>query len=40
MYGYKVIETNIIKKEGIEELKGALRNNVTAFAGQSGVRKV
>lgn len=38
--GYKVIETNAKKKEGIEELRKILKNNITAFSGNSGVRKI
>lgn len=37
--GYKVILTNAKKAEGIEELKGILKNNITAFSGNSGVGK-
>lgn len=38
--GYKVIKTDGINKFGIEELKKELKNNTSAFAGQSGVRKI
>ncbi len=37
--GYKVIKTDAKKKEGIEELKKALKNNISAFSGNSGVGK-
>ena len=37
--GYKVILTNAKEKEGIEELKKILKNNITAFSGNSGVGK-
>lgn len=38
--GYKVIKANALNNYGIEEVKNLLKNNATAFAGQSGVRKV
>lgn len=37
--GYKVILTNAKEKQGLEELKKALQNNITAFSGNSGVGK-
>lgn len=40
MYGYKVIKTSNKINYGLEELNNILKNNTTAFAGQSGVRKV
>lgn len=38
--GYKVIITNAKEKEGINEIKKVLKNNITAFSGNSGVRKI
>lgn len=37
--GYKVIETKAKEKEGVEELKSLLMENINAFAGNSGVGK-
>lgn len=37
--GYTVIETNAKEGIGIEELKKHLKNNITAFSGNSGVGK-
>ena len=37
--GYKVIHTNAKEKKGIEDLKEILKNNITAFSGNSGVGK-
>lgn len=37
--GYKVITTNAKEREGIEELKKELSNNISAFSGNSGVGK-
>lgn len=37
--GYKVIKTNAKIGEGIEEIKGLLKDNITAFSGNSGVGK-
>lgn len=37
--GYKVITTNAKEREGIEELKQELSNNISAFSGNSGVGK-
>lgn len=37
--GYTVIETNAKNGEGLEEVKKCLKNNVTAFSGNSGVGK-
>jgi ribosome biogenesis GTPase len=37
--GYKVIKTNALKKEGLEELKAFLKGKITVFAGPSGVGK-
>ncbi len=37
--GYKIIETNAKEKEGIEELKNILENNISVFSGNSGVGK-
>lgn len=39
-HGYKIIKTNSIRGEGIEELKKVLKDNTSVFAGQSGVRKI
>ena len=37
--GYRIIETNAKEKEGIEELKNILENNISVFSGNSGVGK-
>lgn len=37
--GYKVITTNAKEREGIDELKKELSNNISAFSGNSGVGK-
>ena len=37
--GYKVILTDAKKKQGIEELKAEMKNNINAFSGNSGVGK-
>lgn len=37
--GYTVIKTNATEKSGIEEVKRILKNNITAFSGNSGVGK-
>ena len=37
--GYKVILTDGLNKKGLDELKQILKNNTSAFAGQSGVGK-
>ena len=37
--GYKVIQTDAKEKVGIEELQLELKNNISAFAGNSGVGK-
>ena len=37
--GYKVIETNAKDKIGIEKLKEAMKNEINAFSGNSGVGK-
>ena len=37
--GYTVIKTNATQKLGIEEIKKYLKNNITAFSGNSGVGK-
>ena len=37
--GYKVIMTNAKMGEGTEELKSTLKNNISAFSGNSGVGK-
>ena len=37
--GYKVIETNAKTGEGMEEVHKTLKNNITAFSGNSGVGK-
>lgn len=37
--GYKIIQTNAKEKEGIEELKCVLENNISVFSGNSGVGK-
>lgn len=38
--GYTVIRTNAKEKIGIEDLRRLLKGNITAFSGNSGVRKV
>lgn len=38
--GYTVIETNAKQGIGIEEIKKHLKGNITAFSGNSGVRKI
>ena len=38
--GYKVIETEAKNQRGIRELKQELKNNISSFSGNSGVRKV
>ncbi len=37
--GYKVILTNAKEQKGIKEVKGALKNNISVFSGNSGVGK-
>ncbi len=37
--GYKVFKTNASDKLGIENIKAVLKNNITAFSGNSGVGK-
>lgn len=37
--GYNVIETQAKEKNGLEELKRELKNNINAFSGNSGVGK-
>lgn len=37
--GYKVITTNAKQRQGIDELKKELTNNISAFSGNSGVGK-
>lgn len=37
--GYKVIETEAKSQKGVENLKKALKNNINAFSGNSGVGK-
>lgn len=37
--GYKVIETEAKQSKGVEELHGALKDNINAFSGNSGVGK-
>lgn len=37
--GYAVIQTNAKEKIGIDKLKKVLKNNITAFSGNSGVGK-
>lgn len=37
--GYKVIKTNAKTGEGVEEVSKCLKNNITAFSGNSGVGK-
>ena len=37
--GYKVLLTNAKKKQGIEEVKNILKDNVSVFSGNSGVGK-
>lgn len=37
--GYNVIETQAKEKNGLEELKQELKNNINAFSGNSGVGK-
>ena len=38
--GYKVIDTNAKEKTGIDRLKELLNSEITAFSGNSGVRKI
>lgn len=38
--GYTVIRTNAKEGTGVEELKKMLEGNITAFSGNSGVRKI
>lgn len=38
--GYKVIMLKAETGEGIRELEKTLKNNITVFAGNSGVRKI
>ena len=38
--GYTVIKTNAKEKLGAEKVKEFLKGNVTAFSGNSGVRKI
>ncbi len=38
--GYKVIVTNAKTGQGVDELKEELYNNISAFSGNSGVRKI
>lgn len=38
--GYKVILTNAIEKSGIDEIKEELQGKISAFSGNSGVRKI
>ncbi len=38
--GYKVILTNAKTGQGVEQLKKELYNNISAFSGNSGVRKI
>ena len=40
MHGYKVLKTDCKSDKGVEELKKVLKGNSSAFAGQSGVRKI
>lgn len=37
--GYRIIETEAKSQKGVEELKEALKNNINAFSGNSGVGK-
>ncbi|MCX7884347.1 MAG: ribosome small subunit-dependent GTPase A [Caloramator sp.] len=37
--GYKILKTNALKSEGIEDLKNILKNKTSVFAGPSGVGK-
>lgn len=37
--GYKVIKTNAKTGEGVEQIQECLKNNITAFSGNSGVGK-
>ncbi len=37
--GYKIIKTSAVKNEGIDNLKGCLRESVSVFAGPSGCGK-
>ncbi|NLO89306.1 MAG: ribosome small subunit-dependent GTPase A [Clostridia bacterium] len=37
--GYKIVVTSAKTGEGVEQLKGELKDNLTVFAGQSGVGK-
>ena len=38
--GYTVIETEAKSQKGVEVLKQALKSNINAFSGNSGVRKI
>ena len=38
--GYKVIETEAKMQKGIKELRQELKNNISSFSGNSGVRKI
>ena len=38
--GYEVLETEAKTKKGIKNLKQKLKNNINAFSGNSGVRKI
>ena len=38
--GYEVIDTNAKEKTGIDRLKKLLNSEITAFSGNSGVRKI
>lgn len=38
--GYNVLETEAKNKKGLENLRNALKNNINAFSGNSGVRKI
>lgn len=38
--GYDVILTDALNNKGMDELRKILKNNTSAFAGQSGVRKI
>lgn len=38
--GYSVIETEAKHQKGIEQLKEKLKNNISSFSGNSGVRKI
>ena len=38
--GYTVLKTNAKENKGVDKIKLLLKNNITAFSGNSGVRKI